>query len=330
MSLAHSSASRPRDLISDMPALGRPSPHHAGALGEWNDTAPFGAGHPEISEAERAAADAQLARVGTPIVVVSHERSGTHLTIDLIRKQFAEAKPRRVPGESPNNAYFSVDRFFPGRVNWLPEDRAVKLMRKATLPTIKTHAFPDLHEVLPEHQAFVDAIFRKGKLIYVVRDPRKVMCSMHPYLQFREEARVPFAQWLRSTDTYGVTPIKRWAQHVMAWATRPDVLVVDYEDMVKRPAKAIECLASHLELKPLMVEPMLPKPMKGKLSKLMVRLGFDLESTNVTASGRPTPKPHEVFDEALEAFLVSEASEAMELLGYPSRFPAKRATPSAA
>ena len=76
--------------------------------------------------------------IGKPIVIASHPRSGTHLTIDLLRKQFAECKSWKMPGELLDRLYFALESFAP-KFNPLSESAALNILQRATRPIIKTH-----------------------------------------------------------------------------------------------------------------------------------------------------------------------------------------------
>ncbi len=43
--------------------------------------------------------------IGKPILIASHPRSGTHLTIDLLRKQFLECQSSKRLGEPLDKIY---------------------------------------------------------------------------------------------------------------------------------------------------------------------------------------------------------------------------------
>ncbi|MEL7088470.1 MAG: hypothetical protein AAGL98_08540, partial [Planctomycetota bacterium] len=44
-----------------------------------------------------------------PLVIMSHERSGTHLNIDLFRKQFEECGVWKWPGQALSRLYLSLE-----------------------------------------------------------------------------------------------------------------------------------------------------------------------------------------------------------------------------
>lgn len=47
-----------------------------------------------------------------PIVIASHRRSGTHLLIDLFRRQFRECRSWKLPGERNDRLYVNLDMVF--------------------------------------------------------------------------------------------------------------------------------------------------------------------------------------------------------------------------
>ena len=47
--------------------------------------------------------------VGKPVVVASHPRSGTHLTLDLLRKQFPACASYKLPAQPLDRLYFALE-----------------------------------------------------------------------------------------------------------------------------------------------------------------------------------------------------------------------------
>jgi len=50
-------------------------------------------------------------KAGSPILVISHPRSGTHLTIDFLRRQFEECQSYKYPFESQSHLYLPIEGF---------------------------------------------------------------------------------------------------------------------------------------------------------------------------------------------------------------------------
>jgi hypothetical protein len=180
--------------------------------------------------------------VGTPILVASHRRSGTHLTLDLLRRNFPACRPRMLPLENPHFSYLNLDRFEPATTLPCTEREALRILSKSARPLLKTHAEPGFADGAPEHDAFVRALAAKSKTIYVHRDGKKVMCSMWTWRRvFDERARVPFAEFIRQTDDRGRSRVRVWADHVRAWRETPGVLMVEFDRIVRdAPALLID------------------------------------------------------------------------------------------
>lgn len=90
--------------------------------------------------------------IGKPILIASHPRSGTHLTIDLLRKQFLECKSWKQLGEPLDRLYFALESFAPLN-NPLSEDIALNILSRAKRPIIKTHCDPQFSYLL-EHKKY--------------------------------------------------------------------------------------------------------------------------------------------------------------------------------
>jgi hypothetical protein len=255
---------------------------------------------------------ASLDAVGTPIVVASHRRSGTHLTLDLLRRNFPACRPRMLPLESPHNAYFSIDRFFPDAPLPASQREALRLLAKAERPTIKTHAEPDFHEIAPRHRDFADRILQRSVRIYVWRDGRKVLCSLWTWRQgFDPAARVPFVEFLRQRDERGRSRPRVWAEHVAAWRRTPGVFSLQFERLVRETDAVLAEIAGLISETPARADPPLPPANTTSADSLRARLRGDLTSTNVHSEGRTPPKPADIFTADDEAFFQDETKETL-------------------
>ena len=183
--------------------------------------------------------------VGGPVLVASHRRSGTHLTLDLIRRNFPACMPRMLPLENPHDSYLNLDRFEAGHPVACGEREALRILSKARRPLLKTHSEPGYDAVDPARRPFLEGLLAKAKTIYVWRDGKKVMCSMWTWRRvFDPAARVPFSEFIRQTDDRGRSRVRVWGEHVSAWRAQPGVLVVDFERIVRDTHTLIEEIAS--------------------------------------------------------------------------------------
>ncbi len=173
----------------------------------------------------------------TPFYVVSHERSGTHLTINTLFRN-AYVQPRLLyvgdwlgPYDRPNTRFAHLEGF---RAKWPATSRAGGI--------IKTHA-----DVMLFREKYP-----KAKVVYVLRDPRDTLVSFFHYLNSDElhhsnpglpnQRSANFAEFLRRPPSdyllYGFSNepsfsnvAGRWASHVAGWLAQPGVCVVTYEQL---------------------------------------------------------------------------------------------------
>lgn len=80
--------------------------------------------------------------IGKPIIVASHPRSGTHLTMDLLRKQFPVCATYKFPTQSLDQLYLALEALSAPPRESISEARALKILKKSQRPIIKTHACP--------------------------------------------------------------------------------------------------------------------------------------------------------------------------------------------
>ena len=108
------------------------------------------------------------------VVVFSHRRSGTHLTMDTIRNNFSDFV------EPPIN----IDALrFPDRRRRVREQ--LSLRRGSSRLIMKSHAPSELdrHFVCEQARDIASRAIRGSKLIYVYRDGRDVMASLYHYIR---------------------------------------------------------------------------------------------------------------------------------------------------
>jgi hypothetical protein len=257
--------------------------------------------------------------IGRRIVLVTHRRSGTHLTIDLLRRQFEACDARKRLGEPLHALYLNLDLLLASR-RPLRETRALALLRRARRPIVKTHALPGFERFRPAHSAFVDALLDDADVYSVHRDGRDVMCSLHLYFQaFDPRARCKLSEFLRQQED-GMSRPRRWADHVMRWHSVAGVRPLAYEGLISDPRAALERLGGELGLTPRFQEPLLPARLRGAWQARWWRLASrhpPVTTVLSDPSGRRRPRRwRDAFTPADRAFFQREAGEALLALGY--------------
>lgn len=260
----------------------------------------------------------ELDRLGTPVMVVSHYRSGTHLVMDLLRRQFKAFRPRMKPLESIHASYLSIDRFNTDSHRPIGPPEALRLLRKARRATLKTHALPGFPDFRQDVAGFGRALAERAVPLYAVRDGRDVMCSMHAWRKsFDPSTPDDFHDFVFTPSPQsGKTRARDWAEHALAWLDTEGVHPVRFERVVKDTRAVIDELAALLGETPALREPLLPAPIKSVRASWLARLIGNVESTNVHSGGIKPLKRREAFDDAMTERFFTEAGDAMDRLGY--------------
>lgn len=263
----------------------------------------------------------QTDNIGRPIFVISHRRSGTHLMIDTLRRQFDSCRSWKWFGEYLHHLYLDIDLMRPDHDWYVSASKAARLLSRAERPIVKSHCMPSFELVAEAHRAFVGERFERADRIYMVRDGRQALCSDY-YLTAHEDsgaAQCTFSEFLRQ-PVDGSSRARRWAEHVLEWTSQGSVLMVRYEELTKQPAETLKRIAEHLQLEPRHVEPVLPKAIYGKWQRRWMRLRMRPESSAVSpryARGR-TKKWPEMFTTDDRAYFHEQAGQALMQLGYES------------
>lgn len=262
-----------------------------------------------------------------PIVVASHPRSGTHLAIDLLRKQFAECSSWKRWGERLDRLYCNVDimHWDPGPMRW---QTAIEILRRCSRPVVKTHALPDWTWWFDkDHSGTLDPAWQRwfsepARFIYMYRDGRSVMCSYYLFCKgFDPEVRdLDFATFLRQAHK-GRSRVGAWADHVRSWMNAPAVSAFRFEDAVRDTDRLLDRLSKDLEVTRTHREPLLPRPIRTVAeSRLKRLLSTRPESSAILGDpkGPAKVKWQEQFSPEDRRFFHEEAGELLMELGYES------------
>ena len=259
-------------------------------------------------------------KAGKPIIVATHPRSGTHLTIDLLRKQFPECQGWLWFGETLHHLYLDLDHLARDCSPCKSIEKATRLLQRAERPIVKTHSLPTLDRFQGTKKQFAEELLNAADIIYVIRDGRDVLCSAHVWKKsYYPQARCSLAAFLRQEEN-GMSRVRRWADHVDTWRTRDDVKVFRYEDIVREPGRVIEELASVLGLHPKYERPYLPKKLQrgGRLAAYWRRLTRQFESTAILGryNGEKPQDWRTAFSLEDRRFFHREAGDMLIEMGY--------------
>lgn len=166
------------------------------------------------------------------VCVISYRRSGTHLTLDLLRHNFKAIYPDHL--FVPEAITHNPDRFSDD------SEKIAEILYGCQIPLFKTHLThmepPEGETLPPEILYFFQRIFMEAALIYVARDPRDVFTSYYHYLRRLGDIPedMPFSDFIRQTDR-----IKDWCAHIDYWMDQPGITLLRYEDILTDPAPSM-------------------------------------------------------------------------------------------
>lgn len=264
-----------------------------------------------------------------PVFVISHQRSGTHWTLDTIRHNF----------KAVNNDFYTYDKIYRAAVigeppaSWSEFEAALNQPEKYTL--VKMHMDPSFGalEIQPEQRAYFQQHFEQAKKIYVYRDGRDVMVSSYYYTQSYakapEEYGPEFHQFIRMNNNPdrvpeldGMNRVDYWVHHVEGWLAQ-DVLPVSYEDLTYRFEDTINRIAAYLEVPaksgivevPLEIDKSLPARLMRKFKSITMNRSYGRSSAvrkrkGVTGDWKQHFSPDDL------AFFMEKAQPLMERLSY--------------
>jgi hypothetical protein len=196
-------------------------------------------------------------RVSLPVMVCSHERSGTHFLINSIANNSLHT----------NNPYLRYDLVPLGSFLNFHDMREVqaffeRLAQHSCASIIKCHFAAGFF--LGKQQRFLlDGLC---KIIYIVRDPISLLMSYHRFINFfshhegpkRKDAldfigTAPEGQMLRYQEGEVGTILDRWQAHLLGWLklaeeNSSNILVVKYEDLDRNHADVTRKVLSFLGL----------------------------------------------------------------------------------
>jgi len=232
-----------------------------------------------------------------PVLVASHPRSGTHLVMDLFRRQFRSLDTWRLWGLPLDYLYLNLERL--GAENRrFPEARAKSIVNRPRRALVKTHIQADFEagwaadETVPPSQPWLEFV-SQAHAIYVVRHPMDVMASYHQFLSGIDEkvGKLDFMSFLRSAHWDGTsTRLEWWDRHLGGWEVRKDVTVLRYEDVVGRTSETLTRVSDRLGELPAGRHPLLPPKVisigRARVDRL---LRLSPESTAIVADRNRFP-----------------------------------------
>jgi len=252
-----------------------------------------------------------LNTLGNPCVVSTFMRSGTHLMIDLIRRQFPAFRSWKFPLEKNDCLYLAVDVMIPGFAgNPWGDLRARKILRRPKRPLLKTHFLrPDLSNLERAQPHLTRWIRENSTFFYVIRNPLHAIPSV--------------AAFRRSAGRRTGVPreIDRWVSHVEQWSEKEYVHTIRFEDILQAPHETIAQISAILGEESSGRTPLLPAKLGSRIDSRINRiLSVNPESTEILSAKPVKPDP-EFWNPELLQILEAKAGPLMKKFHYGITIP---------
>jgi len=177
--------------------------------------------------------------IGQPVVVASHPRSGTHLTLDLLRKQFPACTSYKLPVQPLDRLYLALEALSAPPRRSISEAKALEILRKAPRPLVKTHSDPQFSHLNHRFSEWQQWLQTDATIVYVFRDARATLCSYHLFMQsYDPTARCSLSEFIRK-KVNGESRVKQWVNHVEQWLCQPNVYPIRFEDIISQTSETI-------------------------------------------------------------------------------------------
>lgn len=257
-----------------------------------------------------------------PIVVKSHPRSGTHLCIDTLRRQFRSCRIYNDPFKRLDNLYFSIEELLdPKANNQFVYEKGIKIIQSCEMPIIKYHCYSE-KTILSKHPFWAD-IINDSKQIYVYRNFYHVICSTYVYMQTFENIGkgVSLSNFIRQPFAQSDNRVQFWVDELKNEISKDSTnLCLKYEDFIAEPQDILLKLSNLLGREPEKISPVLPPKTNSRLRmKFNEYFHPNPPNTAILAewNGKSKLIPRDEFTHEDLSFIENIAGPMLTALGYP-------------
>jgi len=183
------------------------------------------------------------------IIIASHRRSGTHLTIDSILNNFS------IFDNENDYIIETLDHLTSHDKNNKISVEDLKEIMHGKSSLLKTHSTSCIDDFFTGDrvdQDYVRSLFSDAKVIYVYRDGRDVLVSLYSYMKsFNKGIKdVSFGDFIRMENKFDdngytgkLNRVEYWNYHVEGWLNNSDCLFLRFDE-IKNDYKKTLCKIS--------------------------------------------------------------------------------------
>lgn len=180
------------------------------------------------------------------VMVVSHQRSGTHLTIDAIINNFKVYDKRYISFKEIEISGSKADLIGIGKSDLKKRD---KIIKSHMVFDVDLNKYDEL--VLD----FVEEIIQDCLIVYVYRDVKDMLVSLYfHYIQLGLiDENISITDFIKMGNDDIVTEMNRaayWDFHIEQWSQNENILYLSYEEIVKDYFNTVYKIADFISLIP--------------------------------------------------------------------------------
>jgi len=257
-----------------------------------------------------------LGDVGCPIIVYTFGRSGTHMVIDMLRRQLRECMTWKYPGEHNDMLFASLDSL--AAEGFETRRRSLARLRRCARPLLKTHEYDrSLAAVTKGHPELADWIRTTGQMVHIVRHPVHAIASWWRLQQ--STLATNNSHFEVSPDEFVAYQAQRWTDQALLTSNMfRSFLTLRFEDLKRAPRACILAVGENLGMEPKLGEPMLAREFSSLSHSRRARLTAIRPTSSAIKLNSASRHPRCQFEwtpKRLET-LICAASGVMSLYGY--------------
>ncbi|MDP5081568.1 MAG: sulfotransferase domain-containing protein, partial [Winogradskyella sp.] len=169
-----------------------------------------------------------------PIVINSHPRSGTHLLIDFLRRNYSECAIKKTWNKSLDDLYFSIEGLLDTKAKIENvNSKGLRVLASCQAPIIKYHCYSEsiLKENFPDWMDYLAT----AKSIYVYRNLYEVLCSTYIYMQTFDNIGkgVTLSEFIRQRFAGSPNRVAFWVNEINRKRNQKNNLFLSYEEIIR-------------------------------------------------------------------------------------------------
>jgi hypothetical protein len=226
-----------------------------------------------------------LRHVGAPVVVASFMRSGTHLTIDTLRNNFDCFSTWKFPLENNSYLYADLDVYINPVSSWQRAGLRARLLRPSR-PIFKCHwALSHWAAVKQAHPQLSAWIEDQGKILLVVRDPRKILLSN---IAWNVSSGVSTAKLDLPSEAVSLLARLEQRWHQILTAGVAPVHILDASKLPAVPSASLKQVAQFLDASLSQVHSIPPPLQSIRASRIQRLVAMKPASTAILTNQKPS------------------------------------------